>query len=179
MPMPIASATKVSTATASVSAASVQVGSSPRSVLRQIENAVAHHPAEQAGDEGRQPDVRLGLLEEMDQRQQADAIDDLVQPLPALAAEAAHHAVGRGHRQRRKAQQRDEADGEIEPQHDLACDLPEIEHLVGDVEQRYARRHRQKAPTPIMRRTSSRRPKRPIRRSGVTASDIIRNSSAQ
>ena len=38
-----------------------------------------------------------------------------------------------------EAEKRDEADGEIEPQHDFACDLPQVEHLVGDKKQDMAR----------------------------------------
>ena len=81
---------------------------------------IAEHPGEQPGDEGRHRDVGLGLLEVMDQRQEPDAVDDVVQALPSPAADPAHHAVGRGDRQRGEAEQCGKTDGEIEPERNLA-----------------------------------------------------------
>ena len=78
-------------------------------------------------------DVGLGLLEEVDQRQDADHVDELMQPPPADAAELAHHAVGRGEREHAEADQGGEADGEIDAQRDLAPHRGEVEHLVHDV----------------------------------------------
>ena len=63
----------------------------------------------------------------------AIAIDDLVQRFQRRA-EAPDHAVGRGGGERDQADQRDEADGEIDAQHDLAHDLGEIVFLLHDVE---------------------------------------------
>ena len=57
-----------------------------------------------------------------------------MQAPPPQAAQPPHHAVGRGRRQHRHADERHEPDGEIEPLHDLGRDLGEIEGLIGDVE---------------------------------------------
>ena len=70
----------------------------------------------------------------MNERQQADHVNDLMQPPPVHAAEALHHCIGRRRRQHRKAEQGDETDGEIKAQHDLACDLAQIVALIGNVE---------------------------------------------
>jgi hypothetical protein len=98
-------------------------------------DAIAQQPTNQARDKGRPPDVELGLLKEMDEREQNDHINELVQFLPAPPAEPAHHAIGRGDRERGQAEKTDEADGEIEPQHDLGRDLADVEFLMRNIEQ--------------------------------------------
>ena len=75
--------------------------------------------------------------------------------------------------------QRDEADGEIEPQHDLAADLPEIELLVGDVEHDVRGGIDEGADADHAAHVEQLAEARRSRRSGVTASEIIRNISAQ
>ena len=72
MPMPIASAMKVERGDHD---AEREQHPGRRLVARLAEldqQPIADHPCEQAGDEGRHRDVGLGLLEEMDQRQQTD-----------------------------------------------------------------------------------------------------------
>jgi len=76
----------------------------------------------------------LGLLEEMNERQDGDEIDDQMQPPPTHPPQPAHHAIGRRRRERAEAQQRGEPDGEIDPQHNLARNRGKDEHLIGDVE---------------------------------------------
>ena len=61
-------------------------------------------------------------------------IDDAVQPVPADRPETADHRVRRGHAQHGKADERNEADGEIEAQDDLARDLGEVVGLVDHIE---------------------------------------------
>ena len=51
----------------------------------------------------------------MDERQERNPINDLMQPLPASGAQAAHHRIGGGYGQCREPEQSNEANGEIQP----------------------------------------------------------------
>jgi hypothetical protein len=95
---------------------------------------IAEEPAEQPRHHRRLPQVELCLKAIMDHRQHRDRIDEPVQQLPALAAEPADDAIGRGRGERRETEQRGKADRQIDPVHDLARDLGEIERLTRDVE---------------------------------------------
>ena len=65
-------------------------------------------------------------------------VNDLVQAPPALSAEPAHHAIGRGRGQRGKAQPGHRADDQINAVRDFVDDFPEAVALIGE-EQREMR----------------------------------------
>ncbi len=99
-----------------------------------VHQPVAEQPEQEARDHHRFGDVELGLHQEVNDAEDGDRVDDFVQPVPALTAEALDHAVGRGRGERDQADQRDEADGQIDAQRDFARDLCEIEFLLHEVE---------------------------------------------
>ncbi len=70
----------------------------------------------------------------MQRGEDAEGVDDLMEPAPAKAAEAADHRVGRGRGQRGEAEQGGEPNGKVKAQHDLRSDFPEVEHLIGGIE---------------------------------------------
>ena len=88
------------------------------------------------------------------------------------------HGVGRRRRQRDETQQRDEADGEIEPQRYFGRDLDEVEHLVDDEQQDMCCSIDEGADAEHAAHIDK-AVKRPMRASGVTASVTNRNTSAQ
>ncbi|MBN9403679.1 MAG: hypothetical protein J0I30_12845, partial [Burkholderiales bacterium] len=69
----------------------------------------------------------------MEQAERRDRKHQLVQPLPALA-QPLLPAIGGGDGQRHQPQQRHEADGEVESQHDLADDPADLPLLVQGVQ---------------------------------------------
>ncbi len=102
-----------------------------------------HQPNEQPCRQRRGRNPGLGLQEVMPQHQHADAVDRHVQPLPA-PAHAAHGGIGGGRAQRDQSGQRGEADGQVEPAHDLHRHFQQMEvhvdHVQADMRQRV--RHR-------------------------------------
>ena len=104
------------------------------------EQALAHQQHKQPRDEDGLADVELRLDHEVQQRQDADRVDESMQPVPALASEPPDHGIGRRGPERRQAEKRHEADGQVEAQHDLASDAHEVEFLVDDVEREMGRR---------------------------------------
>ena len=72
---------------------------------------------------------------EVEQRDDADGVNERVEPVPALRPQPLDHGVGRGGGERREAQPCDEADRQIEAQRDLARHDREVVVLV-DHEQR-------------------------------------------
>src|SRR5450830_1449342 len=105
-------------------------------VLPPDEQPVSDQPKQQTGGKDRHRDVGLGLLEIVDEREQRDRIDRLMQPAPALSAEPAHHAVGRGRSQRGKTEPGRGADDQIDAMADLVHDLAEVEALIRDKERK-------------------------------------------
>ena len=101
----------------------------------------------------------------MQHAERGDREDQPVQPLPARP-ERPDPAIGRGPAQRRQPQQRDEADGQVDPQHDLGGDLPQAEILVARIEHQVQHRigQRHQAEQPAQRQDARLRQDLPDRR---------------
>ena len=111
----------------------------PRRDLRFTADAEQHQDEEEPGHDHGLGHVGLRLDHEVQEREDADPVDQRMQG-PPFRPEPSDHGVGRGGGERREAEPRDEADRQIEAQRDLARHVGEVEMLVDDVERQVGRR---------------------------------------
>ncbi len=103
-------------------------------VVAPVEHTIGEQPDQEARHQHRFVNLEFRLDEEVHGRDRRDHIDEPMQSVPALRSEPADGGISRGHAERDQSDQRHRSDQQIEPQHDLACDLEQVEVFVERVE---------------------------------------------